>query len=53
MARVIAQGDMRRSRAAPPPGRNKEIMEDRTRLYSRAAATIDTSGKTLKHSLTN
>jgi XRE family aerobic/anaerobic benzoate catabolism transcriptional regulator len=53
MARVIAQGDMR-----PFKGRSaaldeiKRLLEDRSRLYSRADATIDTSGKTLKQSLT-
>lgn len=53
MARVIAQGDMR-----PFKGRSaaleeiKKLLEDRNRLYSRADATIDTSGKTLKQSLT-
>jgi XRE family transcriptional regulator, aerobic/anaerobic benzoate catabolism transcriptional regulator len=49
MARVIAQGDMR-----PFKGRSaaldeiKKLLEDRNRLYSRANATVDTSGKTLK-----
>jgi XRE family transcriptional regulator, aerobic/anaerobic benzoate catabolism transcriptional regulator len=49
MARVIAQGDMR-----PFKGRSaaldeiKKLLEDRDRLYSRANATVDTSGKTLK-----
>jgi len=53
MARVIAQGDMR-----PFKGRSaaldeiKRLLEDRNRLYSRADATVDTSGKTLKQSLT-
>ena len=52
MARVIAQGDMR-----PFRGRSaaldeiKKLLEDRNRLYSRADATIDTSGKTLKQTL--
>jgi XRE family aerobic/anaerobic benzoate catabolism transcriptional regulator len=52
MARVIAQGDMR-----PFKGRSaaldeiKRLLEDRNRLYSRADATVDTSGKTLKQSL--
>ena len=52
MARVIAQGDMR-----PFKGRSaaldeiKRLLEDRNRLYARANATIDTSGKTLKQSL--
>jgi XRE family aerobic/anaerobic benzoate catabolism transcriptional regulator len=49
MARVIAQGDMR-----PFKGRSaaldeiKKLLEDRNRLYSRADATVDTSGKSLK-----
>jgi XRE family aerobic/anaerobic benzoate catabolism transcriptional regulator len=52
MARVIAQGDMR-----PFKGRSaaldeiKKLLEDRNRLYSRADATVDTSGKTLRQSL--
>src|SRR5262245_60186100 len=52
MARVIAQGDMR-----PFKGRSaaldeiKRLLDDRNRLYSRANATVDTSGKTLKQSL--
>jgi XRE family aerobic/anaerobic benzoate catabolism transcriptional regulator len=53
MARVIAQGDMR-----PFKGRSaaldeiRQLLADRDRLYARADATIDTSGKTLKQSLT-
>jgi XRE family aerobic/anaerobic benzoate catabolism transcriptional regulator len=49
MNRVIAQGDMR-----PFKGRSaaldeiKQLLEDRNRLYTRANATVDTSGKTLK-----
>ena len=46
MARVVAQGDMR------PMQGNREAMDDlrriltaRTPLYSRADATIDTSGQ--------
>ena len=52
MARVIAQGDMR-----PFKGRSaaldeiRKLLEDRNRLYARANATVDTSGKTLKQSL--
>ena len=47
MARVIAQGDMR-----PFKGRSaaldeiRKLLADRDRLYARADATIDTSGKT-------
>ena len=53
MSRVIAQGDMR-----PFKGRSaaldeiKQLLDDRNRLYSRANATVDTSGKTLKQALT-
>jgi XRE family transcriptional regulator, aerobic/anaerobic benzoate catabolism transcriptional regulator len=53
MARVIAQGDMR-----PFKGRSaaldeiKKLLEERNHLYSRADLTVDTSGKTLKQSLT-
>ena len=53
MSRVIAQGDMR-----PFKGRSaaldeiKKLLEDRNHLYSRAELTVDTSGKTLKQSLT-
>ena len=53
MARVIAQGDMR-----PFKGRSaaldeiKQLLQDRNRLYSRANATVDTSGKSLKQALT-
>jgi XRE family aerobic/anaerobic benzoate catabolism transcriptional regulator len=53
MARVIAQGDMR-----PFKGRSaaldeiKKLLEDRNHLYSRADLTVDTSGKTLRQSLT-
>jgi XRE family aerobic/anaerobic benzoate catabolism transcriptional regulator len=49
MNRVIAQGDMR-----PFKGRSAaldeiyKLLEDRNRLYSRANATVDTSGKSLK-----
>jgi len=52
MARVIAQGDMR-----PFKGRSaaldeiRTLLADRDPLYARAAATIETSGKTVKHSL--
>lgn len=52
MARVIAQGDMRpfkgRSAALEEIGK---LLADRDRLYSRADATVDTSGKTLRQSL--
>jgi XRE family aerobic/anaerobic benzoate catabolism transcriptional regulator len=52
MQRVIAQGDMR-----PFKGRSaaldeiRTLLADRDRLYSRAHATVDTSGKTLRQTL--
>ncbi|HUQ24684.1 MAG TPA: helix-turn-helix transcriptional regulator [Burkholderiales bacterium] len=52
MARVIAQGDMR-----PFKGRSaaldeiKQLLDDRENLYSRANATLDTAGKTVRQSL--
>ena len=57
MGRVIAQGDMRPFKGVNAPGRSsaldeiKKLLEDRNRLYSRANATVDTSGKTLKQTL--
>ncbi|HEX6318292.1 MAG TPA: helix-turn-helix transcriptional regulator [Burkholderiales bacterium] len=52
MARVIAQGDMRpfRGRAAALD-EIRTLLADRDRLYARAGATIETSGKTVKQSL--
>ena len=52
MSRVIAQGDMRpfKGRSAAL-GEIKKLLTDRDPLYARAGATIDTSGKSLKHSL--
>jgi len=52
MARVIAQGDMRpfKGRAAALD-EIRALLADRDPLYGRAAATIQTSGKTVKHSL--
>jgi len=58
MARVIAQGDMRPFKGRNAPGRPsaleeiRQLLADRDRLYARANATIDTSGKSLKQSLT-
>src|SRR5437588_5729293 len=52
MARVLAQGDTR-----PFKGRSaaldeiRKLLTDRERLYSRAAAVIDTSGKSVRQSL--
>jgi len=52
MSRVIAQGDMRpfKGRSAAL-GEIKKLLADRDALYARAAATMDTSGKTVKQSL--
>jgi XRE family aerobic/anaerobic benzoate catabolism transcriptional regulator len=52
MARVIAQGDMR-----PFKGRSaaldeiRKLLAERDALYARAAATVNTSGKTVKQTL--
>ena len=52
MQRVIAQGDMR-----PFKGRSaaldeiRKLLADRDRLYGRAHATVDTSGRTVRQSL--
>src|SRR5919205_2430901 len=52
MARVLAQGDTR-----PFKGRSaaldeiRKLLADRERLYSRAGAVIDTSGKSVRQSL--
>jgi XRE family aerobic/anaerobic benzoate catabolism transcriptional regulator len=52
MARVIAQGDMR-----PFKGRSaaldeiRQLLAERERLYSRADVVLDTSGKTVRSSL--
>ncbi len=58
MARVIAQGDMRPfSGRTQGQGRSaaldeiRKLLAERDRLYARAAATIETSGKTVKQSL--
>jgi len=52
MARVIAQGDMRpfKGRAAALDEIRK-LLADRDRLYGRANAVVDTSGKTVRQSL--
>ena len=53
MARVIAQGDMR-----PFKGRSaaldeiKKLLDDRNHLYTRADHIVDTTGKSLRQSLT-
>jgi len=52
MSRVIAQGDMR-----PFKGRSaaldeiRKLLADRDRLYGRAQAVVDTSGRTVRQSL--
>ncbi len=54
MSRVIAQGDMR-----PFKGRSaaldeiRKLLEDRDRLYGRAHATVDTSGKSVRQTLSD
>jgi len=54
MSRVIAQGDMR-----PFKGRSaaldeiRTLLADRDRLYSRADATVDTTGKPFKESFSD
>jgi XRE family aerobic/anaerobic benzoate catabolism transcriptional regulator len=57
MSRVIAQGDLRPFEGGKHgQGRSaaldeiKKLLEDRKRLYSRADAAVDTSGRTLKQS---
>jgi XRE family transcriptional regulator, aerobic/anaerobic benzoate catabolism transcriptional regulator len=52
MSRVIAQGDMRpfKGRSAAL-GEIKRLLEDREKLYARADATVETSGKSVKQSL--
>ena len=52
MARVIAQGDTRpfKGRAAALDEIRK-LLDDRDRLYGRANAVVDTSGKTVRQSL--
>ena len=52
MSRVIAQGDMRpfKGRSAAL-GEIKKLLADRDQMYARAGLTIDTSGKSMKHSL--
>src|SRR5438067_5241267 len=52
MSRVIAQGDMRpfKGRSAPLDEIRK-LLADRERLYGRASATVDTTGKTMRQSL--
>lgn len=57
MSRVIAQGDMRPFRGVNATGRSsaldeiRKLLTDRDRLYGRANAVVDTSGKTVRQSL--
>ena len=56
MSRVIAQGDMRpfegKMRGRPAALEEiRKLLADRDRLYSRAALTIETSGRSLKSTL--
>jgi XRE family aerobic/anaerobic benzoate catabolism transcriptional regulator len=52
MARVVAQGDMRPFKGRSPVlAEIQELLKSREKLYARADATIDTSGKTVKQSL--
>ncbi len=52
MSRVIAQGDMRpfKGRSAAL-GEIKKLLEDREKLYARADAAVETSGKSVRQSL--
>src|SRR5258708_5176188 len=52
MSRVIAQGDMRpfKGRSAAL-GEIKKLLEDREKLYARADAAVETSGKSVRPSL--
>ena len=52
MARVIAKGDMRRSRGRSAAlEETRQLLAGRDRLYARADTVIDTSSKPLKQSL--
>ena len=52
MQRVMAQGDMRPFKGSPAALEEiRRLLADRGRLYSRADATVLTSGKSVKHSL--
>jgi TlyA family rRNA methyltransferase/putative hemolysin len=58
MSRVIAQGDLRPFRngmqgqgRSAALGEIEKLLEDREKLYARADATIETSGKTVRQSL--
>ena len=58
MSRVIAQGDLRPFRSgmqgagrSAALGEIEKLLQDREKLYGRADATIETSGKTVRQSL--
>lgn len=52
MARVIAQGDVRPFKGSPAALEEiRALLADRERLYARADAVLDTSGRQIKHSL--
>jgi XRE family aerobic/anaerobic benzoate catabolism transcriptional regulator len=52
MARVIAQGDMRPFKGSSAALEEiRQLLADRDRLYSRADVVLDTSGKTVRSSL--
>jgi XRE family aerobic/anaerobic benzoate catabolism transcriptional regulator len=53
MSRVIAQGDMRPFRGGRSAALDeiRKLLADRDRLYGRANAVVDTSGKTVRQSL--
>ena len=53
MSRVIAQGDMRPFKGSSTAlDEIRRLLADRDRLYSRADAVLDTSGKTVRTALT-
>ena len=52
MSRVMAQGDTRPFKGSPAAlDEIRKLLSDRERLYSRADAVVDTSGKTLRQAL--
>jgi len=52
MARVMAQGDLRPFKGSPAALEEiRRLLADRNRLYARADAVLDTSGRTQKQSL--
>jgi XRE family aerobic/anaerobic benzoate catabolism transcriptional regulator len=52
MQRVMAQGDLRPFKGSPAALEEiRRLLADRNRLYARADATLDTSGRTVRSSL--